>query len=276
MNILYCCNVGIENGLAMSVLSLLRQMKGTGEQLHIYVLTMNLSWMNITGSDRLKPVSKEMTEKLDRKVSSENGGFVKAIDCTELFVNELPSANLKTRFTPFCMLRLYADLIPEIPDKILYLDCDVVCKKNPMGFYNTDISGVELAAVKDYYGRWVYSTLKNDYFNSGVLLMNMNEIRRTGLFGKSRKICSSKKMFLPDQHALNRKKSSVKLMDRRFNDQRRDHDDTVFRHFSTTWRFLPFPYTVTVKPWDEEKMHKVLKTTEYDSLINEYKQFMQI
>jgi lipopolysaccharide biosynthesis glycosyltransferase len=276
MNILFCCNQGLENGLAMSVLSLLRQLKSSGEPLHIYVLTMNLSSMNIPDSQRLKPVSKAMMEQLDHKISKENGGFAKLIDCTELFINNLPIANMGTRFTPFCMLRLYADLLPEIPSKILYLDCDVICIKQPLEFYNTDISNVELAAVKDYYGRWVYSPLTNDYFNSGVLLMNMTKIRQTGLFGKCRKICSSKKMFLPDQHALNKKKSSVKLMDRRFNDQRRDHDDTIFRHFSTTWRFFPVPYTVTVKPWDEERMHKILKTTEYDPLINEYKLFMQI
>lgn len=32
-----------------------------------------------------------------------------------------------TRFTPCCMLRLYADRIPELPDRLLYLDTDVLC-----------------------------------------------------------------------------------------------------------------------------------------------------
>ncbi len=36
---------------------------------------------------------------------------------------------MKTRFTPCCMLRLFADEILELPDKILYLDNDVICRK---------------------------------------------------------------------------------------------------------------------------------------------------
>jgi hypothetical protein len=100
-------------------------MKSSGEPLHIYVLTMNLSSMNIPDSQRLKPVSKAMIEQLDHKISKENGGFARLIDCTELFINNLPIANMGTRFTPFCMLRLYADLLPEIPSKILYLEAAV-------------------------------------------------------------------------------------------------------------------------------------------------------
>ena len=39
MNILYCGDENIENGLVISTLSLLKNVK---EELHIYVLTMNI------------------------------------------------------------------------------------------------------------------------------------------------------------------------------------------------------------------------------------------
>ena len=66
---------------------------------------------------------------------------------TNLFEKEVPARNMKTRFTPCCMLRLFADEIDELPDKILYLDNDVICRKDCQDFYNQDMEEYELARV---------------------------------------------------------------------------------------------------------------------------------
>lgn len=270
MNILYCGNGETENGLLISILSLIKNVR---EALHIYVLTMRL---DVPGKAYF-PVSESFTAYLDRLVKkSSPGNFVFRIDATELFLSEIPAANLDTRFTPYCMLRLFADEIPELPEKILYLDIDVVCRKNCAEFYHQDISGYEFEGVLDYYGRWFFrrNILRSDYQNSGVLLMNLQMIRRTGLLRKCRRLCAEKKMFMPDQSALNKLASSKKAQPRRFNEQRRLHRDTVLQHFTTSFRFFPWIHAVTVKPWQIEKVHAQLNLHEYDELLAEYSRLL--
>lgn len=94
----------------------------------------------------IEGVTDKCIEALDDKVKKVNQkSFVKKIDITDLFENEVPVVNMQTRFTPCCMLRLFADEIPEMPDKILYLDNDVVARQNFEDFYNQDMQEYEFA-----------------------------------------------------------------------------------------------------------------------------------
>lgn len=139
MNVLYCGNRNIESGLIISILSLLKNAK---TNLKVYVLTINSKEWNIDG------VTDKCIAVLDNKmklINKENS--IKKFDITEIFEKELPAKNMKTRFTPCCMLRLFADEIPELPDKILYLDNDVICRKDCQEFYNQDMEKYEIARV---------------------------------------------------------------------------------------------------------------------------------
>ena len=271
MNILYCGDKNIEKGLTISILSLLKNIK---EELNIYVLTIQLEKEN----QKIEGVSKKCIEILNKKVKKENpNNFVKKIDITKLFEKEIPVLNLKTRFTPCCMLRLFADEIPELPDKILYLDNDVIVRKDCSSFYHQDMSEYELAGALDHYGKWLFK--KNlwqfDYINSGVLLLNLFKIKQTKLFEKARKMCQTKKMFMPDQSSLNKLASYKKIEPRKFNEQRKLREDTVLQHFTTTLRFFPLFHTITIKPWHIEKVHHKLKIFEYDDLLNEYQNLIK-
>ena len=104
------------------------------------------------------------------------------------------------------MLRLYADLVPNMPSKILYLDNDVVARAGFKEFYDIDNSKYELVGARDFYGKYFYSKnrIKRDYLNSGVLLLDLDLIRKSGSFKKCREMCRKRKMLLPDQAALNK------------------------------------------------------------------------
>lgn len=178
MNILYCGDRNIEKGLTMSVLSLSDHMD---EPLHIYVLTAGFTW---NGREYL-PVTATCIGKLRDYLQAKNPeNSAECFDVTELLLRQLPQANMGTRFTPCCMLRLYADLVSELPDKILYLDNDVLCRGDLGEFYHQDLTDYELAGCLDYYGRWFFHNdyTRLDYLNSGVLLLNLAKIRETGLF----------------------------------------------------------------------------------------------
>ena len=266
MNILYCGDANIVDGLYISILSILKNIK---EELNIYVLTVNVDKDNL----KINGVSDYSIEYLDNLVKDKNSlSFVKKIDITEMFIKELPVINLETRFTPCCMLRLFADYLEELPDKILYLDNDVVIRKDFMDFYNQDISDYEIIGVLDYYGKWFFKNniFKFDYLNSGVLLLNLKKIKETKLFERCRKMCIEKEIFMPDQSSLNKLAKYKKIMPRKYNDQRRLHKDTVIQHFTTTFRLFPWLHTLTVKPWDVERVHSVLKNFEYDDILEEY------
>ena len=266
MNILYCGDANIVDGLYISILSLLKNIK---EELNIYVLTVNVNEKNL----KINGVSDYSIMFLDKLVKDKNQkSFVKKIDITELFIKELPVINLKTRFTPCCMLRLFADYLEELPEKILYLDNDVVCRKEFTDFYNQDIENYELCGVLDYYGKWFFKNniFKFDYLNSGVLLLNLSKIKETKLFARCRKMCIEKEIFMPDQSSLNKLAKYKKIMPRKYNEQRRLHKNTVFQHFTTSFRLFPWFHTLTVKPWDVERIHSVLKNHEYDDILEQY------
>lgn len=266
MNILYCGDRKIEDGLIISILSLLKHID---EELHVYVMTLDYS----SEDKHYLPVTDKCIHYLNNLIRNSNyGGFVKKIDASSLFISELPTENMTTRFTPCCMLRLYSDQVSEIPDRVLYLDNDVVCRMNPAEFYYQNIDEYDLAGVLDHYGKLFFRKefFHMDYLNSGVLLLNMKRIRENGLFASCRLMCRQKKMFMPDQSSINKLAVKHIIRDRRYNEQRKLHKDTVLQHFTTSFRFFPWLHTLTVKPWQTELMHRKLRIHEYDDILNKY------
>ena len=270
----------------MSILSILRYNRG---EIHFYIMTVNC--------EEVEPFTEKTAKFLDGLVKETNKkSFVKLIDATLVFTEDLPEKNMGTYFTPCAMLRLYMDKVPELAkcDRVLYLDYDVVCRGDLGEFYNMDLTGVEVAGVLDIYGRrwykyhgilkrkkdmkeWVdirdrpWSVLKQDYMNSGVMLFNLGECRRTGMLVKAREFCVSKRMLLPDQGALNRAISRRRLVARKYNEQgERPREDTVLHHFSNNFKFWPYFRVQKVKPFEIEKIHNILKITEYDDILVEY------
>lgn len=261
MNILFCGDKGICEGIFLSVLSIC---KHTTENLNFYILTASVG-------DR-DAIPQDFAEKLRSVICAKNKNHkLILLDITKSFEGYLPLANMGTRFTPLCMLRLFADITPEIPDKILYLDTDVLCRADFSSFYGLDISEFEIAGVPDRYGKWFFGNiLKHDYLNSGVLLMNMANIRKSGLFKKCRQMCRDKKMFMPDQSALN-KLAIKRKVPAKYNAQGKIKEDTVFKHFTTFFKFLPYFRAVTIKPWHRDLLHNELKIYEFDDIWEEYK-----
>ena len=266
MNILYCGDRGIKDGVLVSTLSL---MKNCADPLEIYILTIRY--------ENVAPFAKKTADFLDKIVKGKKSkSFVKLIDATDVFVKNLPKKNMGSYFTPCSMLRLYVDKIPEIAklDRVLYLDYDVVCRKDVAEFYHTDLTNIEAAGVLDIYGRRFYhyhGLFKQDYMNSGVMLFNMEECLKNNMFSRAVEKCAKRWMMLADQAALNKSIEKRKLMPLKYNDQNeRPSKDTVLHHFSNNFKFLPFFHVQKVKPFEVEKVHEVLKIHAYDDILEEY------
>ena len=266
MNILYCGNVGISRGVLISILSILKHNTGV---IHFYIMTISY--------EDVQPFKSETVNFLDSLVKKTNAkSFVKLIDATDIFIKNLPKKNMGSYFTPCSMLRLYIDKIPELVklDRILYLDYDVVCRGDLSEFYNVNLDDCEAAGVLDIYGRrWYHyhGLFKQDYMNSGVMLFNVPECLKTKMFSRTVELCTKRWMMLADQAALNKSIEHRKLMPRKYNEQEeRPREDTVLHHFSNNFKFWPYFRVQKVKPFEIDKVHSVLKITEYDDIFDEY------
>ena len=130
MNFLFCGDHNAERGVLIAVLSLLKAERG--EEVHVYILTMRAK----SKSRSFKPFSQHAADFIRSLIVADNpNSSLELIDCTENFIKEPPTANMGTRFTPYAMLRLFADELPQIPDRILYLDDDVIIRRPVDQFY---------------------------------------------------------------------------------------------------------------------------------------------
>ena len=266
MNILYCGDKGISKGVLVSILSILKHNTGV---IHFYIMTIKY--------EGVEPFTEKTTNFLNKLVKKTNKeSFVELIDATEVFKRDVPEKNMGSYFTPCSMLRLYMDRIPELKrlDRILYLDYDVVCRGDLSEFYNTEMDEIEAAGVQDIYGKYFYhyrGIFNFDYMNSGVMLFNVPECIKTGMFERAVALCKKRWMMLADQAALNKSIAKRKLLPRKYNEQgERPREDTVLHHFSNNFKFWPFFRVQKVKPFEIEKIHQVLKITEYDDILEEY------
>lgn len=256
--LLYCGNRAVFPGMLLSLLSVTEHCKAP---LWVHILTMDL-----TDTDaRFTPVTEKQAAFLETTLQKANGeSRVTLHDCGALYRETLAdSPNAATGYTPYTLLRLLIDRLPALPERLLYLDTDTVALADITPLYTFDLAGREFAAARDFLGKFF---IHPRYMNAGVMLFSLPALRESDLLTKARALCCRKKLPFPDQDVLNRLARRKRFLPRRFNEQFRERDDTVIRHFSKTIRLFPVFHTVNVKPWDIDGIHAQYHTTRYDAL----------
>lgn len=154
---------------------------------------------------------------LTRQATSENVGIGFLDVDAALGDIELPHHG---HFRPETYFRLLApQLLPNV-DKAIYLDSDLIVDADVSELYDTDVTGYPLAATRDAdtigqiegYDATVGPYLKNelgmddphDYFQAGVLLMNLAELRRTVSPREFLRLSTLRMWRWLDQDVLNR------------------------------------------------------------------------
>ena len=263
INVLFSGNEKVFDGVTC-VLSILKR-TDTKEPFRFYVYTMDATRV----MPEYTPISDPMIEFLDGIVKEYNveNSMVK-VDVTELYEKEFAYCpNEQAYCSPYTLLRLFADIVPDMPDKLLYLDVDILFNRDIRLLYDIDITEYEYAAARDHYGKYL---LNPNYINAGVLLFNMKKIRETGLLEKSRKLIKEKKLVFADQSAVYRSTTKKKMLPQRFNDQKFLHKHTVVRHFSKRLFYLPYPHTDNIKQWRVSDIHRVFGYYVFDDILYEY------
>ena len=264
VNVLFCGNDGVFDGFLTCALSLMKR-TGSTEPFAFHIFTMELTRL----SPRFTGLPAEhiaLLEQTIKRYHPEN--TLTVTDVSELYEREFAYCpNEGAYCSPYTLLRLLADLVDGMPDKLLYLDADILFQRDVHLLYDIDIEGYEYAAGRDHYGKYL---LYPNYINAGVVLFNMKECRKNGLFEKARKELRRKKFLFADQTALIHATTKRKLLPQRFNDQKFLHKHTVVRHFSKRLFYLPYPHTENIKQWQVDKVHSVFRYHQFDDILDEY------
>ncbi|SMC83708.1 glycosyltransferase family 8 protein [Papillibacter cinnamivorans] len=150
---------------------------------------------------------------------------------------------------------LIADALPDY-GKVLYLDCDMIVRKDVGALFDTQLDGAVLGAVKDTPGSSRRKDIEKGlgipldrYFNSGVLLIDTRRFAAEKIKERSFELLyREKRLITPDQDALNVVCwKTARLLDERWN---------VF--WERTFAGFPQPpesawilhYISPVKPWN--------------------------
>lgn len=263
IDILFCGNDKVFDGVLAAGLSVVCRLEQP-RPLTIHIFTMELTRV----SPDYLPMTREHARVIEEALGKHNPETrVKLYDVTELYEKHLKqNANEGCYCSPYTLLRLLADLLP-MPDKLLYLDADVMACKDIGLLYDLDVADIEYAAARDHYGKFL---VHPNYINAGVLLFNMKRCRETGIFEKSRQQLRGRKLMFADQSALARSTTSRRVLSQRFNDQKFLYRGTVIRHFSKRLFYTPYPHTENVKQWHVDKVHQRFGYTCFDDIFDEY------
>ena len=196
MNIIMSADKGMLSGLEAVIYSTMLHNTGV----NWYIFTMNITcmvcgeWRSFAGLDDSDVLWLESIVKYH-----DSGSHLKTVDVSALYAEYLENnPNRESAFTPFTTLRLLADLaLPDVDDA-LYLDCDVIVQKNLRDMYYGYLPKCEAYCAYSipYACEWEGEMV------AGVLLFNLDRIRKSGFLAKARDNINRNVYRFPDQMAI--------------------------------------------------------------------------
>lgn len=134
------------------------------------------------------------------------------IYCVDLSgVVNLENAFCRGHYSADMYLRLWIPELFDVYPKIIYLDCDLIVRRNIKNLFDTDLLDCDIAGVRDFnnsehrgYVRNQLGLEDDQYINSGVLIFNTRQLRKK----KFRNQCLStlghhEQLSCPDQDVIN-------------------------------------------------------------------------
>lgn len=267
MNILVTVDSNYLNPLKVMLKSLF--INNPGESFTIYLIHSSLR-------------RRELTD-LEEYISNEDN----RLEVIEIDDNYFADAPTLLHYSKAMYYRLLAyELLPDDLDRILYLDPDILVINPIRELYETDLEGYLYAAayhdllfIKEVNKVRLNHFEMDAYYNSGVLLMNLELQRKTidknTIFSFVKE--NQSKLILPDQDVLNVLFSKqIKTLDEKLY----NYDVRYYHYYKMkndgTWD-LDFIFKNTVilhfcgkkKPWKKNyrgKFHSLYKQYEYFAL----------
>lgn len=201
-------------------------------------------------------LNNNISEEYIRKINLYNDDlfkikFVSLNERLEAYGDTLP---IRDYYSTAIYYRLFiADLFPEL-NKALYLDADIIVLGDIAELYNNELNDNYLGAIYEdvvnsfdefrNYSRYALNVEPLNYFNSGILVMNLKKIREEHILEKFGKLLKQVKFYVaPDQDYLNVLcKNRVHYIDHDWNSA-----PLPYIHLSNNVQLVHFK--LTAKPW---------------------------
>lgn len=252
MNIALCTDENFSIPALVCITSIFENNKD--EDCKIYILTDGLSFQTIAKIDKLSAL------------------YNQSIRVIEIDKKRFDGLTVSGRY-PVSMY--YRFLLPEmLPDVqiLLYLDCDIIVRHSLKNLFKVDLNEYAIGAVISQSCDWIKWSnelqLSTDFFNSGVMLMNLDYWRKNNIFDSLVKWIGETQtdMWLPDQYALNKVlEGKVIYLDYTYNFQERwthslANSGIHFKRWDDIYETGKDPIVVHYcdeeKPWFVESKHK--------------------
>lgn len=206
--------------------------------------------------------------------------FINFVD-VENEINKLNKTNLLTRdyYSKAIFYRLFiSQLFPDL-DKAIYLDCDIVVKDDISKLYNTDIGENYVGAVADeavlavpefveYVKNKIGIADNEQYFNSGVLLLNLKKFKEIFFFERFKAVLQEVAFNIaPDQDYLNLIcKGNVYYLNNKWNKMPLNDNDKnpSIIHYNLHFK----PWHLDNIPYEQEFWNYAKKTSFYNHIKN--------
>lgn len=161
INVVYCFD---KNIIPLVPVSMYSAFKNSANKIHFYCVT------DVTDDSQLEPIT--MLKKLGMEIT-----LIKGVG------SEFDSWKVTHHISPAAYIRfLMPDLINE--DKAIYIDYDTIVQEDIGNLYNVDLGDAILGGVAESTGpgeSGIAHTLRDTYYNSGVLLMDLKKMRDINL-----------------------------------------------------------------------------------------------
>jgi len=252
IEIAFGCDAGYVQPLSVAVISVLASARNPS-RIRFWLITKSLNGAALSS---LRSLIESHGAQLETRNPSES----------EAPIESMP---LGEHFTEATYYRLLLPrLLPTEVKRLIYLDSDVIVRHPIEELWAVDLKTLSTGAVfnprsLNYQGLGLER--EKDYFNAGVLLMDLDRWREERIHQRALKFAAEFSGALPcaDQDALNHViKGAWKRLDLRWNQQFKffQHSAAYLRvSWVALWRARSAPYIVhystNTKPWHSENEH---------------------
>ena len=265
IHICYCGNDKMFDGVLLSALSVASSVI---KPVRVYILTATLQ----CGRKHYSAFTEEQAKRIEAVLKRHNPyNEVILKDVRDLFLKDFRHCiNFHSAYTPYAYMRLVLDNMEGMPSRILYMDTDTIAVRSIEPLFELDMTNYDIGMAPDQVGKHYFG---KRYGNSGILLINLDNVRKHSSFVKARWRVNHIRMFMPDQTALNivcgRLKTKL-MLPGKYNEQFDTKEDTVIRHYCKRMYWFPIVHTVNIKPWNVETFRKRFGENTHKMLLDEF------
>lgn len=263
LNIALCTDDNYASHCAICVTSVLENNKS--EDCHIHILTDGLTEEN---RERFRMLSQSYSQ---------------CVEVQKLDISRFTTLQETNRLGHSMYFRF---MLPELVegDRVLYLDCDIIVRHSLKSLFETDLTDVACGVVEDQCGDDIrlHNPIRmfSRYFNSGVLLMNLDYWRKNNVAAQLVSWIQhfEGRLLCPDQDALNVVlENKVRFIDYRYNFQQGFYGSLDWLR-ADKWPNIHeakknpviVHFTAGEKPWHKDCSHPLKDEYDYYMSLHDY------